>query len=53
MLKVKNDVFKTTSLLMSANKKVSWKKQALTTSSSTWKLAKTILNVLRVEPSIF
>lgn len=51
--KVRKDIFSTTFKLMSANKKDSWKKQSPPSLSSMVKLANTILNVLRVKPSIF
>ena len=42
-----------TSILMVANKNLFWKKQVISSLFLTWKLANTISNVLRVEPSIF
>lgn len=53
LLKVKKSIYKIISTLMSANKKVSYKKRALPNLSFTWKLAKIIPKVLRVEQFIF
>lgn len=53
LLKVRKSIFRITFALMSANNKVLWKNQTLTSLFSTCKLGKTILNVWKLEPSIF
>ena len=53
LLRVRKSIFRTISILMSANKNISLKNLAFLSLSSTWKLARTIPNILRVEPSIF
>ena len=53
LLKIKKDMPNTIFIVVSANKKDSWNNQGLPSQSFTKKLAKTILKVLMVEPSIF
>ena len=53
LLRIKNSISRTTFILKLANKNISWKNWALSSLSFTWKLARIIPNVLRVEPSIF
>lgn len=53
LLRIRKNILKTTSTLILAIKKVFLKKPGLLNLYFTWKLAKTISNVLRVELSIF
>ena len=53
LLKVRKKMPKTMSILKSANKNVSWKNQASSSLSFISKPARTILNVLKIEESIF
>ena len=52
LLRVKKDIFKTIFALILASKKVFWKNRAFLSLSSILKLARTILNIWRVELSI-
>lgn len=53
LLKVKNCIFSTSYILVSANKNISWKNQVFLSLFFIQKLARTILNALKVELSIF
>ena len=53
LLKVRKNIFKTTFILRSANINISWKNKVFLNLFYMWKLAKTILNVLKIEKSIF
>ena len=53
LLRVKKNIFKTTFILKLANKKFFKKNRALLSLFFTSKLAKTILNILKIKPLIF
>ena len=52
LLRVKNGIPRTTSILKSINKNVFWKIWAFPSLSFTWKLARTILNVSKIKALI-
>lgn len=53
LLKVKKHIFKTILILILVNKKGFWKKHAVLSLSSIQKLAKIILNILKIKQSVF